>query len=84
VLKAALGSASLNLGHAAVTSSGYSSALDMPGTPLFRAIRLRRFPALHTSYLVKGPDDFEEATFGGDDPDLLPGTDPAVVDENER
>jgi hypothetical protein len=64
VLKAAVGSGSLRLGHETVTSAGYSSALDKPGTPLFQAIKLRRFPAPHASFVVRGPDDFEEASFG--------------------
>jgi hypothetical protein len=66
-LKAALGSGSLKLGHATVTSSGYSSALDVPGTPLFQAIKLRRFPTARAGLVVRGPDDFEEALFGDED-----------------
>jgi hypothetical protein len=66
-LKAALGSGSLRLGHSAVTSSGYSSALDAPGTPLFQAITLRRFPAAHAGFVVRGTDDFLEPTFGDEE-----------------
>mgnify|MGYP001385543366 CR=1 FL=1 len=66
-LKAALGSASLQLGHATATSSGYSSSLDVPGTPLFQAIKLRRFPTAHAGFVVRGADDFEEASFGDED-----------------
>ncbi len=69
VLKAALGSGSLSVGRDATSSSGYSSSLDRPGTPLFQAIKLRRFPSPHASFVVRGPDDFQEAAFGDDDDD---------------
>ena len=68
LLKLALGSGQLNLAHGAVASVGYSSSIPA-GSPLFQAIRLRRFPRTETRY-VKGPDRaFEEPVFGGPDPD---------------
>jgi hypothetical protein len=67
LLKAAVGSGTVESGYGALASSGYSSVIDGPATPLFQAIRIRRTLTAHADIVVKGLRDFEDATFG--DPD---------------
>jgi hypothetical protein len=67
LLKAALGDASLDLTHLASATVGYSATLPEGGSPLFQAVRLRRFPRLEPRF-TKGSDGvFTEPAFG--DPD---------------
>jgi hypothetical protein len=67
LLKAAVGSGKVEIGYGGMASSGYSSVLDGPATPLFQAIRIKKFPRLRADVVLRGPGDFTEATFG--DPD---------------
>jgi hypothetical protein len=71
LLKAAVGSGKVEIGYGGLASSGYSSVIDGPATPLFQAIRIKRFPRAHADVVVRGPGDFDEATFG--DPDETEG-----------
>jgi hypothetical protein len=67
LLKAAVGSGKVEIGYGGLASSGYSSVIDGPATPLFQAIRIKRIPRAHADIVVKGAGDFDDATFG--DPD---------------
>lgn len=63
LLKAAFGSASVEIGYGGLAASGYSSVLDSPATPLFQALQIKRLPRAHADIVVKG-QSFDEATFG--------------------
>lgn len=67
LLKAAVGSGKVEIGYGGLASSGYSSVIDGPATPLFQAIRIQRIPRAHADVVTKGPGDFDEVSFG--DPD---------------
>jgi hypothetical protein len=69
LLKAAVGSGKVEIGYGGVASSGYSSVLDGPATPLFQAIRIKRTWKVEADIVVKGPGPFEDATFGDADDD---------------
>jgi rubredoxin len=63
LLKAVIGAGTLDLAYGAFGSVGYSGELSKGGTPLFEAIKLKRFPRLDMPY-VRGPESpFEEADF---------------------
>jgi hypothetical protein len=64
LLKAVLGSATVDFSHGGFGSVGYSGALPEGGTPLFEAIRLKRFPRLDAQRVVRGLGDFEVPVFG--------------------
>ncbi|GEM_PF-6126625 len=64
LLKAAIGGGDAEIGYSGVASSGYSSTLNGPATPLFQAIRIRRVPAVSAEIVVKGAGPFEEPSFG--------------------
>ena len=77
LLKAAIGSGKLEIGYGGLAASGYASQLPGPGTPLFQAIKISRWPRPHPGIVLRGPGDFDEATFG--DPD-----EPDEPDEGQR
>jgi hypothetical protein len=72
LLEAAIGSGKLEVGHGGLAASGYASQLPGPGTPLFQAIKISRWPRPHPGIVLRGPGDFDEAMFGDpDEPDDL-------------
>ena len=69
LLKAAVGSGKIEIGYGGLASSGYSSVIDGPATPLFQAIRINRLPRAHPDIVTKGAGDFDEVSFGDLDSD---------------
>jgi hypothetical protein len=69
LLKLALGSGQVDLAHGMTASVGYSGSIPDGGSPLFSAIRLRRFPRTETRYVKGGDRAFSEPEFGSPDPE---------------
>lgn len=71
LLKAAFGEATFDVTHIAAATVGYSATLPAGGSPLFQAVRLKRFPRLEPRYVKGAAAAFTEAQFGdlGEDDD---------------
>jgi hypothetical protein len=69
LLKAVVGSGRFSIGTDHASTSGYAATLEVPGTPLFQAIRVRGILRKETDFVKGGESAFEEPTFGDEAPD---------------